>query len=223
VAVTAIANKLQAELLNPAVLADLRAKIREQARQERDPSALNALRARLAELSRQIDQGHSNLAILPPDVVPKVLAKVRGLEAEHGRLSAELERLTRESAGAAAEKLEGVIATAEGLLWRLREAITAGRPSGVRALLGELVDRVVLDFAPGQRRGNRSELVGGSIYLKQDGCPLPASEVVDLLRVPIHPPGRPGVVKHTRTPWSGSPEGLDRFLGDREEGLRGGP
>jgi DNA invertase Pin-like site-specific DNA recombinase len=176
---TAVANKLQAELLNPQVLADLRAKIHEQARQERDPSALNMVRARLGELSAQINQGHSNLALLPADVVPAVLDKVRAWKAEHARLSAELERLTAESAEAAAEKLEGVIATAEELLWGLREAMAAGRPPEVRALLGELVDHVVLDFAPEQRRGNRSGLVGGSIYLKQEGCPVPPAEVDD--------------------------------------------
>jgi hypothetical protein len=184
---TAVANKLQAELLNPAVLADLRARIREQARQERDPSALESIRARLTELSRQIDQGHSNLAILPTDLVPAVRDKVLAMKAEHSRLSAELERLTRESATAAAEKLEGVIAAAEGLLWGLREAIAAGRPPAVRALLGDLVDRVVLDFAPEQRRGNRSSLVGGSIYLKQDGYPVPSAEVVGSSRVGSHP------------------------------------
>jgi ElaB/YqjD/DUF883 family membrane-anchored ribosome-binding protein len=208
----AIANKLQAELLNPEVLAGLRAKIRERARRERDPSALDAVRNRLAELGRQIDQGHTNLALLPADVVPKVLAKVRGLEDEHRRLSAELERLTKESAEAAAEKLEEVIAAAEGMLRGLREAMAAGRPSEVRTLLRELVDRVVLDFAPEQRRGNRSGLVGGSIYLKQDGCPVPAAEVVDSERVAMHTQHHRGQCMTRLKDFGGEPKNVDWII-----------
>ena len=42
------------------------------------------------------------------------------------------------------------------------------------------------------------------------------------VRITIHPPGRPGVVKHLRIPWTGSQEELDRFLNDPDEGLFGG-
>jgi predicted DNA-binding antitoxin AbrB/MazE fold protein len=42
------------------------------------------------------------------------------------------------------------------------------------------------------------------------------------VRITIHPPGRPGVVKHIRVPWTGSPEERERFLNDPDEGLFGG-
>jgi predicted DNA-binding antitoxin AbrB/MazE fold protein len=41
------------------------------------------------------------------------------------------------------------------------------------------------------------------------------------VRITIHPPGRPGVITHTRIPWTGSTEELDRFLDDPDEGVWG--
>lgn len=48
--------------------------------------------------------------------------------------------------------------------------------------------------------------------------PLPVVEGATL-RITIHPPSRPGVVKHVPIPWTGSPEELHRFLDDPEEGI----
>jgi len=42
------------------------------------------------------------------------------------------------------------------------------------------------------------------------------------VRITIHPPVQPGMVKHVRIPWTGSREELDQFLNDPEEGLLGG-
>lgn len=33
------------------------------------------------------------------------------------------------------------------------------------------------------------------------------------VQITIHPPGRPGVVKHLRMPWTGSSEDLEYLLG----------
>ena len=41
------------------------------------------------------------------------------------------------------------------------------------------------------------------------------------LTITIHPPGRPGVIKHVQIPWKGDPEELDRWLNDPDEGLWG--
>ena len=38
-----------------------------------------------------------------------------------------------------------------------------------------------------------------------------------MVRITIHPPGRPGVVKHTCIPWTGSSEELERWLNDPDE------
>jgi predicted DNA-binding antitoxin AbrB/MazE fold protein len=40
--------------------------------------------------------------------------------------------------------------------------------------------------------------------------------------ITIHPPGRPGVIKHVQFPWTGSPEEFDRWLNDPDEGIYGG-
>jgi predicted DNA-binding antitoxin AbrB/MazE fold protein len=43
------------------------------------------------------------------------------------------------------------------------------------------------------------------------------------VRITIHPPGRPGVVKHTPTPWTGEREELERLAMDPELGLEESP
>jgi predicted DNA-binding antitoxin AbrB/MazE fold protein len=42
------------------------------------------------------------------------------------------------------------------------------------------------------------------------------------VRITIHPPGRPGVIKHVQFPWTGSPEELERWVNDPDEGIEGG-
>ena len=36
------------------------------------------------------------------------------------------------------------------------------------------------------------------------------------VRITIHPPGRPGVIKHLEIPWTGSREELERWILDPE-------
>jgi predicted DNA-binding antitoxin AbrB/MazE fold protein len=43
------------------------------------------------------------------------------------------------------------------------------------------------------------------------------------VRITIHPPGRPGVVKHVHIPWTGSREELERLAMDPEFGLEESP
>jgi len=47
---------------------------------------------------------------------------------------------------------------------------------------------------------------------------LPLEEGASV-RITIHPPGRGGVVKHVRNPWTGSREELERLAMDPEFGL----
>src|SRR5262249_7957393 len=75
----AVIRRLKARLLDPEALATLRAELARQA--EAGAAGLEArrqeLRDRLAALDRQIDQGNTNLTILPADRVPGVVAKLR--------------------------------------------------------------------------------------------------------------------------------------------------
>jgi predicted DNA-binding antitoxin AbrB/MazE fold protein len=43
------------------------------------------------------------------------------------------------------------------------------------------------------------------------------------VRITVHPPGRPGVVKHVRFPWAGSQEELERLAMDPEFGPEESP
>jgi predicted DNA-binding antitoxin AbrB/MazE fold protein len=52
--------------------------------------------------------------------------------------------------------------------------------------------------------------------------PLPLEEGARV-RITIHPPGRAGVVKHVRTPWTGSREELESLALDPEFGLEEAP
>jgi site-specific DNA recombinase len=172
----ALVGKVRAVFLNPEHLSALRAEVRRQEEAERDPGAVDGLRRRLAALDRDIDRGNGNLAVLPPDRLPAVIAKVRGWEAERDRLRAELDRLTN---GSRVKALEAQIAKVEKQLWELGEAVQHGTPAEIRAALRELVAKVQLSF---DRRKVRvrtlTRWTGGVIYLRgEDGA---AQETADL-------------------------------------------
>jgi predicted DNA-binding antitoxin AbrB/MazE fold protein len=50
--------------------------------------------------------------------------------------------------------------------------------------------------------------------------PLPLVEGATI-RITLHPPERPGMIKHVQFPWTGTPEELQRFLDDPDEGIWG--
>jgi DNA invertase Pin-like site-specific DNA recombinase len=167
----ALVNRLQADLLNPDNLERLRKEIRRQATAGRSDAEAQArnLRARVAELGRQIDRGNENLALLPRDRIPGVVAKLRAWEAERDRLAAEAEALER---GPDVASLERSIDAAEALLWRLRDALTSAEPAAVRAVLRELVTRIELAWEPRPKKSNPAKTTyvfsRGLIYLRVD-------------------------------------------------------
>jgi predicted DNA-binding antitoxin AbrB/MazE fold protein len=61
--------------------------------------------------------------------------------------------------------------------------------------------------------------VKGVLKLPRD---LPLEEGATV-RITIHPPGRAGVIKHVRTPWTGSREDLERLAMDPGFGLEESP
>jgi DNA invertase Pin-like site-specific DNA recombinase len=159
-----LVRKLQELFLDPDNLRALREEIRRQDEAERDPEAVARLRQQIDQLSLRIDQGNENLAILPADRVPGVVAKVRAWEAERDTLAAELERLTSASR---ADSLEAQIAAAEAMLGKLADALRDEDAPALRQVLHELVSKVVLRFT--HRRAAkyvRSKLVGGDIYVR---------------------------------------------------------
>jgi DNA invertase Pin-like site-specific DNA recombinase len=155
---------LEQEMLAPQRLAALREEIRRQDEEERAPVALDPLRKRLAELEGKIVQGNENLAILPPDRVPGVVAVLRNWEQERDQVKAELQR--REGVGNLAG-LNDAVAACEAILWRLREAKDADDPLLLREVLRAAVARIELTWEtrPYGKR-NRYLITGGVIHLR---------------------------------------------------------
>jgi DNA invertase Pin-like site-specific DNA recombinase len=160
-------HKLQHAFLEPANLRRLRAELRRQVEEARQPARVDGLRRRIAELERQVEQGRSNLALLPSDMIPGVVAKVREWEAERDRLAAELRQAAEE---APLKGLEELIGKAEEWLWRLKEATAVGDPAVQQAVIREMIVRVELRWTErlaGQRI--RYPVAGGVIVYKFGG------------------------------------------------------
>jgi site-specific DNA recombinase len=162
----ALLTALQRQFLNPERLDELRAEIRRQEEAERDPQTVDALRQRITDLKSQIKQGNVNLATLPSDRHPGVIAVVREWEEQLALSLAELDRLTETSL---IESLDAEVEQITSHLWDLREAIQEGDPAALRASLRELVSRVELRFTHKTVvKYTRSKLVGGTIHLRPE-------------------------------------------------------
>jgi hypothetical protein len=157
-----IIRELQKAFLNPDNLQRLRAEVAEMVATERADGNLNRLHARVNTLRLQIDRGNENLAILPPDRIPGVIAKVRQWEGELAGLSAEIRRI---EAGSRVEELERHIQAAEDCLWRLQEAAQGQDRHLLRQVLRETIAKVVIWFEHRPTaRLTRSRPARGEIY-----------------------------------------------------------
>ncbi len=156
---------IEGEVLAPERLQALREEIRRQDEAERAPVSVEPLEKRLAELKGKIAQGNENLAILPQDRVPGVVAVVRAWEQERDQIDAEL---ARRKGGGNLEGLEDAIAACESLLWRLREVASEGDPLLLREVIREAVARIELtwDRRPCGKR-TRYVVTGGAIHLRR--------------------------------------------------------
>jgi hypothetical protein len=164
---------LEEEMLAPERLQALRDEIRRQDDAERAPASVDPLRKRLVDLEAHIAQGRRNLAILPEDQVPHVVAVVRGMEEERDKIKAEL---ARREGGGNLEGLNDAIATCEALLWRLREAVKESDPLLLREVVCEAIARIELAW---ERKpyGKRTGYVisGGVIHLRPQAGATPSS------------------------------------------------
>jgi DNA invertase Pin-like site-specific DNA recombinase len=165
----AVAGALQRELLNPDNLSRLREELRRQEEAEKAPSAIADLEKRLKQLDRQIAQGNHNLTLVPPDFVQGVLEAIAELRRERGQVEAKLKAVRTESRVA---DLEAVIAEAERMVWRIREAMGEADPSHVRAVLDEWVHHIEVRWTKRKAGGRyRYECTGGTIFLRPDSHP----------------------------------------------------
>jgi DNA invertase Pin-like site-specific DNA recombinase len=160
----AVVGELQRTFLDPDNLQALRDEVRRQQEEASRPQAVEALKRQIADLTRRIDRGNENLAVLPPDRLAGVVAKVREWEAQRTELTAELDRANRRAEVA---DLEERIAAAEKALWTLRESIHKADPPLVRSLLRELVERIELRWSHRRTaKTTRGRLEGGVVHVK---------------------------------------------------------
>jgi DNA invertase Pin-like site-specific DNA recombinase len=162
--VNVLIRKLQQTFLDPDRLQELRAEMVALEKARRSDGNLGRLRKRCAELERQIDRGNGNLAILPADRLPGVVAKIREWERELESVRAEVKRAETESP---VKQLEERIASAEAALWRLQEALRDEDLPLLREVLRQMVSRVELHWTRrAAGRVTRCRLDRGVVYLR---------------------------------------------------------
>jgi site-specific DNA recombinase len=147
----AVLSALKDDILSPARLDEVEAEMERRLQEERDGGEADRLRQRLAGLEKDIAQGNANLARLPPDLLPGVIAQVRQWGAERGQLH---ERLKELEGGAGQSK--AVLAEARRQLWRLREALEGGDEEAQAVVVREVVSKVEVRFEKVTTHGKRS-------------------------------------------------------------------
>jgi hypothetical protein len=158
---------LEEKFLDPEHLAALKAEIRRQEAAERagqeQPAA--ALDRRIAALKRKIDQGTERWLTAPPSLMAEAGAKIEQWRKE--REAAEEQRraiakpaVSEKALDAAAEEIAAGVAT-------LRKRAGKAKPSDLRAVLKEMVEKVVIEFRQEPfGRKTKSIPTGGTMYLK---------------------------------------------------------
>jgi DNA invertase Pin-like site-specific DNA recombinase len=147
--------------------AAIRAELARQMRADSDPAEAEGLRRRLDELAGWIDQGNTNLTILPPDRHAGVIAKLRGFEQEQAALTKRLKdaldrRPTEAAINAELEEIKAVVSD-----------IQSARDEGDRPALREAITRLVSRVSVRWERRlinryTRHELAGGIIGIRPD-------------------------------------------------------
>src|SRR4051794_15107410 len=134
-----IVPALQESLLHPDFLAEMREEACRQHEAETARSDAEALERRLASLEKDVATGNRNLALLPADRLPGVIAQLRAWEQEQEDVRREVRRL---KAASPVDDAEEMVRRLEGWLPKLREAIRRGKPDEVRAMFRGLTDRI---------------------------------------------------------------------------------
>jgi len=165
-------RKLQQTFLDPANLQTLRAEMAARQTKHRSPNNVARLKGRIAELGDMIARGNHNLLIVPPDLVPGLVEAQRKLVREKETLQRELIGLETYSP---VDDLEKDIAAAEGVLWRLDEAVKTEDHALLRQLLKEVVSKVELRWTHQElKKITRCQVEGGVVRLR------PSAEVSEL-------------------------------------------
>src|SRR5262249_30692710 len=137
----AVLGKLKDDILSPQRLDAIEAEMARRLEEEQASGEATRLRKQIAALDRDIAQGNANLARLPEDRLPGVIAQVRAWEGERNGLAVRLHDLEN---GAA--EMKAVLAEARKQLWRLREALVNDDEEAQAAVIREVVSKVEVHY-----------------------------------------------------------------------------
>jgi site-specific DNA recombinase len=164
-----LVRKLQDEYLNPDNLAMQRADLRRQAEaaNREGDGQTDRLRRQAEALERDIAQANVNMArAASAEAVEGIAQVVRLWRAERDAI---LTQLAEADTGRDLAALEAELDMAERQLWQLREGLEKDDPADVRAVLGEMIDRVELWWEHRQvGRYSKARFSRGLIYLRAD-------------------------------------------------------
>jgi site-specific DNA recombinase len=142
---------LKDDVLSPARLDAVEAEMERRLKAEHQSGEADRLRKQIAKIGRDVAQGNANLALLPADRLPGVVAQVRQWEGERAGLEERLHDL--ESGGA---EMKAVLAEARKQLWRLRDALEADDEELQSTVIREVVSKAEVRFAHERTHGRRS-------------------------------------------------------------------
>jgi DNA invertase Pin-like site-specific DNA recombinase len=167
---TAIFGALRDDILSPERLDQIEAEVRDRLEQERASGEGDRLKLKADALARDIDQGETNLARLPADRLPGVIAKIRSWEAERDEILARIRELETGKG-----ETQTILKIARQELWRLRESLIGDDEEAQLAVVREVVSKIEVRFThqetPGHRSANgkgrpRSKATGLTVYVR---------------------------------------------------------
>jgi DNA invertase Pin-like site-specific DNA recombinase len=146
-----VLGKLKDEILSPERLDAIEAEMERRLEAEQRSGEADRLKKKIASLDKDIAQGNANLARLPEDRLPGVIAQVRAWEGEKTGLATRLDDLEN-----GAEQLKVILAECRRQLWRLRESLDGEDAEAQAAVVREVVSKIEVHFVHEKTHGRRS-------------------------------------------------------------------
>jgi hypothetical protein len=138
---TAVLGKLRDEILSSQRLDAIEAEMERRLKAEQRSGEAERLRKKIASLDRDLAQGNANMARLPEDLLPGVIAQVRAWGKERDGFMARLDDLEN-----GAGQLKAVLAECRRQLWRLRESLDGEDTELQVAVVREMVSKIEVRF-----------------------------------------------------------------------------